>query len=202
MRSWVITGGIATGKSALASTLKRVCGPAIEHFSCDDSARRLWERPEIMEQVAGRLGKAVRESSGRHVDRHRVRDLVFADEKARKTLESILHPLILQELEAARRAAENSRRANVFVAEVPLYYEIGASIPADLVIVVAATRAVQRSRLMEHRKLDAATCDKMLDAQLPLETKIDKADMVVWNDGSPAILEAQALALLRDRWET
>ncbi len=155
-----------------------------------------------MEQVAQRLGKGVREPGGRVADRRRVRELVFADEKARRAVESIFHPLILQELEAARTAAEIERQANVFVAEVPLYYEIGASIPADLVIVVAATRLVQRNRLMEHRNVDATMCEKMLDAQLPLETKISKADVVVWNDGSPAVLEAQALALLRDRWVT
>lgn len=202
MKSWVITGGIATGKSAFASILRRACGPRMDHFSCDESTRRLWERDQLMEQVAQRLGKGVREPGGRVADRRRVRELVFADEKARRAVESIFHPLILQELEAARTAAEIERQANVFVAEVPLYYEIGASIPADLVIVVAATRLVQRNRLMEHRNVDATMCEKMLDAQLPLETKISKADVVVWNDGSPAVLEAQALALLRDRWVT
>ncbi len=200
MQSWIITGGLACGKSSLSKELLRIGGDAIAFFSCDEAAARLWGDPAILKLAAAEFGPAILHPDG-SVNRERLREIVFADPEARLALEAFLHPPILGELEAARSAAlQKSPQPKVFLAEVPLYHEIRPSVPADMVIVVAASRAVQRNRLMEHRGLDADTSEKMLDAQLPLEVKTGQADAVVWNDGSPAMLEAQALALVRDRW--
>lgn len=84
---------------------------------------------------------------------------------------------------------------NLFLAEVPLHYEIGATVSADFVIVVASSRSVQVRRMMEVRGLDEPTVHKFLDAQWPVEAKVERADIVIWNDGSPASLEAQVLTL-------
>jgi len=92
--------------------------------------------------------------------------------------------------DCARNAGEK-----VFVAEVPLHYEIGQVISADLVIVVAASRSVQVRRMMENRGLDEATAQAFLNAQWPIEAKVEKADVVIWNDGDPSALECQTLLL-------
>jgi dephospho-CoA kinase len=203
MKFWIVTGGAATGKSAFCDALVRAVGDdLICHFSCDDAAHELWADSEIVENIIAAFGSRIEgEAGSRTIDRKQVRDVVFAEPTMRERLEKILHPPIMRKLEEARTAAQKAGRAKVFLAEVPLYYEIEASLPADTVIVVAATRTVQRTRLMEHRHLGVATGEGLLNAQLPLEIKTNKADVVVWNDGSPAILEAQAFALLRDRWE-
>jgi dephospho-CoA kinase len=52
--------------------------------------------------------------------------------------------------------------------------------------------------LIDRRKLDAITAENLLKAQLPLNVKVNKADSVVWNDGSQTMLEAQALMILSD----
>ncbi|MFM7605674.1 MAG: dephospho-CoA kinase, partial [Prosthecobacter sp.] len=109
----------------------------------------------------------------------------------RSRLESILHPHVRQELEALRR----QREGNLLVAEVPLHYETGGVISADLVIVVAASRSVQVRRMMESRGLDEATTQAFLNAQWPIEAKVEKADGVIWNDGDPSALESQTLLL-------
>ena len=112
-----------------------------------------------------------------------------------------MHPLILATLESRLKKVETKGENKVFLAEVPLYYETRWSMPADTVIVVAATRTVQQTRLMGHRLLDAEIVEGMLSAQLPLELKVSKADVVVWNDGSQKMLESQALLLVRDYWK-
>ena len=147
------------------------------------------------------FGTIIADERTGEASRDRLRELVFSNETLRKRLEAIFHPLIYQELEASMRNARKAGIAKVFLAEVPLYHESAKSLPADKVIVVAATRTVQQARLMEHRNLDASTCERMLNAQLPIEKKTETADVVVWNDGSPAMLEAQALGLLRDQWQ-
>ncbi len=100
------------------------------------------------------------------------------------------------DLEGYRSRAGESG-AELFLAEVPLHYEIGSSVKADLVIVVAASRTVQARRLMERRGLDDAMIEKILRSQWPIEAKVEKADIVIWNDGDLAAFEAQVLTLAR-----
>ena len=196
MKTWIITGGIGCGKSAVLSLLQRQTGAAV--FSSDDEVRRLLDSPATLSALEREFGtEAVRqEGQERRVDRAWLRDRVFASEAARSRLEALLHPGVLAALEAARSRAGQAG-CNLFLAEVPLHYEIGGTVSADLVLVVASSRAVQVRRLMESRGLDEPIIEKMLRAQWPIEAKVDRADVVIWNDGCLAALEAQALTLTR-----
>jgi dephospho-CoA kinase len=198
MNSWVVTGGVGTGKSSFCEHLSKLGGAAVRFYSCDVQVRELLGSQAVGKAVVERLGRTAIDMETGAVDRRKVREIVFADSSKKKALEDILHPLVLEELEHQRQVAESIPETKVFVAEVPLYHEIGESVKTDKVIVVAASEAVQRSRLMENRQLDEPTTERMLDAQLPMTEKVSRADVVVWNDGSPAMLEAQALALLGD----
>ena len=197
----VVTGGVGCGKSAFADLVAKAAQGRVEHFSCDEAAHHLWERVEVRERIGDALRPFLPKSlRGEALDRRSVRELVFGDAEVKKRLEDVLHPLIFARLEDARRQAQKRPETKVFLAEVPLYYESRASLPADKVIVVAASRMVQRARLIEHRNLDASTCEAVLNSQLPLEVKTEKADVVIWNDGSLAAMEAQASILLKSIW--
>jgi dephospho-CoA kinase len=124
---------------------------------------------------------------------------VFIDPGLRSELEAILHPRVLVGLESQRAEMDASGK-ELFLAEVPLHYEIGETITADLVIVVAASRAMQVRRLMERRGLEEPIIEQILRSQWPIEAKVEKADVVIWNDGDEAALEAQVLTLLRQHW--
>jgi len=91
--------------------------------------------------------------------------------------------------------------AELFLAEVPLHYEIGITVTADLIIVVAASQTVQVRRLMERRGLEEPIIGQMLRSQWPIEAKVERADVVIWNDGDTAALEAQMLTLARPYWQ-
>jgi dephospho-CoA kinase len=120
--------------------------------------------------------------------------VVLPEAGLRAELEAILHPHVLAALESSRSEALQAG-VKVFLAEVPLHYEIGATVSADLVIVVASSPSVQVRRMMETRGLDEHTVQKFLQAQWPIEAKVERADAVIWNDGSLASLEAQVLTL-------
>jgi dephospho-CoA kinase len=199
MKSWVVTGGVGTGKSSFCKMLANFAGAKMATFSCDEFSRQLLNEKGISTKVIQVLGHEIVDPATAAIDRQRLRDLVFLSDEKRRELEAILHPGVLSEIERQRLEVESAGVAKVFVAEVPLYYEIGMSVKADMAIVVAATEAVQRRRLMEHRQLDEPTIGRMLDAQLPMAEKTGRADVVVWNDGSPAMLEAQAFGLLAEK---
>ena len=173
-------------------------GCAVEVFSSDEAARSVMEEPAIQALLVSTFGESILETSGSisHVSRSKLRDLVFQDKTARDKLESIIHPGVLKALEKGRKQAREAR-AELFLAEVPLHYEIGASVKADLVIVVASSRTIQARRLMERRGLDDAIIEQILRSQWPIEPKVEKADMVIWNDGDLAAFEAQVLTLAR-----
>ena len=203
MNSWIVTGGIGCGKSSVTDLL---AGHLLKEkafvFSADRSAQALLDQPEILAKLKTQLGEAsVVNKEGREVaDREWLRTEVFANEARRQILEKILHPGVLRELESARDA-QSAAGANLFLAEVPLHYEIGGTVSADLIIVVAASPEVQKRRLMERRGLDESIIDKMLRAQWPIEAKVERANVVIWNDGDRSALEAQVLTLARQHWQ-
>ena len=198
MQTWLITGGVACGKSAALSLLARNLGPE-PPFCCDRAAAALLEDPQMLDRLSRRFGASVLQcgAEGRAVlDRIALRELVFGDPQARLWLEQQTHPLVLAALESARLRAASDPSQQVFLAEVPLYYEIGACVPADLVIVVASSPTVQIRRLMEQRGLNESTSHRILRSQLPIADKVAHADVVLWNDGIPQALEAQINTLL------
>lgn len=197
MKTWIVTGGAATGKSSFSQLLVKIGGDQVRYFSCDEKAKSLWEVPSCVEEVKLLLGNEVLDERG-GLDRVKVREKVFNDPNLRVGLEQIFHPIILEALEAERAHLLEAGKTEVFLAEVPLHYEIQESVKADTVIVVATSQTVQVARLIDRRKLDAITAENLLKAQLPLNVKVNKADSVVWNDGSQTMLEAQALMILSD----
>ena len=197
MKTWIVTGGAATGKSSFSQLLVKIGGDQVRYFSCDEKAKSLWEVADCVEKVKLLLGNEVLDERG-DLDRVKVREKVFNDPNLRVGLEQIFHPIILDALEAERAHLLEAGKTKVFLAEVPLHYEIHESVKADTVIVVATSQTVQVARLIDRRKLDAITAENLLKAQLPLNVKVNKADSVVWNDGSQTMLEAQALMILSD----
>jgi dephospho-CoA kinase len=166
-------------------------------FSSDKAVAELYESNTFMRKLNECFGQEALQTDElgtTRVDRRWLRKMVLPDFSMRSKLDSLVHGYVLQALEVARTMAKQ-QDAKVFVAEVPLHYEIGGVISADLVIVVAASRSVQVRRMMENRRLDEATTQAFLDAQLPIETKVEKADVVIWNDGDSSALESQTLLL-------
>lgn len=195
MRLWIVTGGIGTGKSSYARCLRDLADTAaVRLFSADQAVHEAYRDPSIAVKIAAIAGIAtIPEDSGGF--RAQVRDSLRRCPSLRSSLEGILHPLVWSRCAAAIQKAK-AEGVKVLVAEVPLYYETGAALAADRVIVVAASRATQLHRLQVKRSLDERASQDMLAMQWPLEDKIERADQVVWNDGCLDALESQATLLL------
>ena len=189
MRVMALTGGIASGKSTVCRLLCEWL-PAIAIFDCDEAVHRLLEAdPAVAEIIAITFGDQALDSAGR-IDRHFLRGRVFADEEARLKLESILHPRVRQEcLDSLERAA--TRGAELFVADVPLFFEKGFDFGQDQVLVVASSRSTQIQRLRARSGFDDPLIESILAAQLPIQEKMSRADVVFWNEGPPAVLRSQ-----------
>lgn len=188
-----LTGGIASGKSAVAD---RFVALGIELIDADVVARELVE-PGLpaLEELVTAFGADVLTADGR-LDRPAMRRRVFADDAARQRLEAILHPRIRAEL---RRRAGEVRSAYGMIA-VPLLVESGPHYGwVDRVLVVDVPRAVQHARLVARDGVDAALADAMLDAQASREQRLAIADDVIANSGTLADLD-RAVAAMHARY--
>ncbi len=182
-----LTGGIASGKSAVAQQLA-ARGAAI--VDADLIARQVVEpgQPALAELVA-RFGVAILAPDGT-LDRKRLGAIVFADSRARADLQRITHPRIAAA--SATAIARYARAgAQVVFYEAALLVENRTHLGFAGLLVVAASPAVQRARIVARDGLTGAEADARIAAQAPLADKLAAATWVVQNDGDREHLHAQ-----------
>ncbi|MCC7518135.1 MAG: dephospho-CoA kinase [Verrucomicrobiae bacterium] len=170
-----LTGGIATGKSRVARWFTDRGWTTI----CADEIVHEFYRPgqPVAAAVTKEFGAEVLAADG-SVDRARLGRIVFGDRARLARLNALVHPPV-REAWRARAAAVEGRPVMVIV---PLAYEAEAAEEFARVWVVACSARTQKARL-EERGLNREDVAKRVAAQLPLQTKMDRADRVVWNDG-------------------
>ncbi len=194
MRLVGLTGGIASGKSTFAAAL-RALGAAV--IDADELARRVVRSgTPALAEIARVFGPEVLTPDG-ELDRRRMAALVFADPAARGRLEAITHPAIRAARREELRRLSDEGRDLVFY-EAPLLYEVGLEEEVDCVVLVYAPPEVQERRLQARDGLGAAEARVRLAAQMSIEEKAARADVLVENQGDPAALTAKAAALLAD----
>jgi transcription termination factor Rho len=189
MQVMALTGGIASGKSTVGRFLREFV-PSVVIFDCDAAVHRMLESDaEVSAVIAQDFGAEALDAQGR-IDRHFLRGRVFADDAARLRLEAILHPRVKEECLASMQEAA-TRGAELFVADVPLFFEKGFDIGPCRVLLVASSRATQIQRLKARGGFEDSLIESILAAQLPVQEKIALADVVFWNEGPQAVIRAQ-----------
>jgi dephospho-CoA kinase len=125
------------------------------------------------------------------VDRRRLAGVVFSDEAALTRLEAILHPRV----RAAWKAAIGQPGAKEAVVEIPLLFEKGLEKEFDFTVCVACDPNVQAERLAL-RGFSPQEASRRMARQLPLAQKMERADFVLTNNGSPDFLREQVTRLV------
>ena len=191
MRLIGVTGGIATGKTTVDRMLAAHGATVID---ADELAREVVRPGEpALEEVAARFGRDLIRPDG-SLDRTRLGRLVFADPDARRDLERITHPRII-ELTGARVATALAGPAPLVVVDIPLLMENAREAMFEGVLLVYAPAEAQVERLRERNGLDEAAALQRLAAQLPIDEKRGRATWIIDNSGS---LDATSQAV--DHW--
>ena len=191
MPTIAITGGVASGKSTFTAALRDSLHT--EAFDTDACARQLLEAdPDALAALRDAFGPGAFDASGQRVDRPALRKLVFADPAARRALEAIVHPRVRARWRGWLEERLQKSPDTIWLVEIPLLYETGAAEFFDEVIVVGCSLATQMRRLTGPRGLPEETARQIIASQWELAEKIRLCDHLIWNDGSPARLQAQA----------
>lgn len=186
-----LTGGIASGKSALQQAFERLGAVVAD---ADRIAREVVEpgQPALAE-IAARFGGGTLDGDGK-LDRAALRKRIFDDAQAKRDLEAILHPRIRAELQRQCRDAKGAYS----IASIPLLTEGGAreAYPwLDRILVVDVPVDVQRQRVMARDGIDASLADRMIAAQATRAQRLAIADDVVVNDAGLEELQRVAREL-------
>jgi dephospho-CoA kinase len=183
-----LTGGLGAGKSTVASLLAEQGAVIID---ADAIAREVVRAGTPgFDAVVARFGRDAVGADG-ELDRTRLAEIVFADDRARDDLNGIVHPLVAQR--SAELMAEVPGGA-VVVYDVPLLVESGLAGGFDVVVVVEADLATRLGRL-EERGLPVAEAKARIATQATDQQRRAVADELLRNDGSKDELADQVRAL-------
>ena len=173
-----LTGGVASGKSTVAAILESLGAVVVD---ADQLAREV-VRPGTpgLAAVLEAFGPDLLAGDG-SLDRPALGKVVFSDERARRRLEGILHPLI------RARAAEIEAEAGpdaVVVHDIPLLAETGQAAGFDAVLVVDVPVPTQIERMVADRGMSREDAEARVAAQASREDRLAVATYVVDNTGT------------------
>ena len=189
-----LTGGIGSGKTKVSDRLGEQGAAIID----TDRLAHVLTAPggEALEAIAEAFGPEVFLADGR-LDRASLRRRVFADPRARRQLEAILHPRIRALMEERLSRV----RAPYAVLVIPLLFETGQQDCADRILVVDLPESFQIARVRARSGLDEDEIRRILASQVTRERRRAGADDLIDNRGTLEQLFAQTDALHRRYWE-
>jgi dephospho-CoA kinase len=181
-----LTGGIGSGKSAVADLL---VGRGAVLIDADQVARDVvTPGGPAYQPLIDRFGPGIVASDGL-IDRPALAAVAFADDAARADLNAITHPAIgVAMIEALEAFAETDE---IVVLAIPLLTALHReTMKLDKVVVVDCPADIALERLLSQRKMERADAEARIRAQISREERKENADYVLDNSGDRAALEA------------
>jgi len=172
-----ITGGIGSGKSAVASELTRLGFPIL---AADEIAKAISDSdPVVRRQLIRLLGKEAYRSNGR-MNRLIVARRIFTNKRLKRKVERVIHPRVLREVDRRLRAL-GRRGCRLAFVEAALIYESGMDRKLSAVIVVDAPASLRLKRVTGRDKASAAEIRRRMAGQMDPQEMRRRADIVLEN---------------------
>lgn len=172
-----LTGGIASGKSAVAARFSDLGVPVLD---ADQVSRDVVvPGSAALTEISGHFGPGFLSATG-ELDRRKMREHVFSDAPARQALEAILHPRIFEAL----RLWRDAQQAPYCILSVAILLESRMKTLMDRVLVVDTPVETQQARLIQRDGIPQQLALSMIAAQITREARLAAADDVIRNDGS------------------
>ena len=188
-----LTGGIATGKSTVASLMalngmRVIDADAISHKILDSSSA--WVSETFGEEYVGNS----------KVDRTSLGNMIFSNAEAKKTLEDFLHPKIRAEIE--KQSIKQDGFKFPYLIDIPLFFENGAYNIKDSVVVYTP-QDIQLERFMKRNGYSEEESLKRVASQMPIDEKREKATWVIDNSKKLKHLQQECedfVAIIKDKY--
>jgi dephospho-CoA kinase len=171
-----LTGGISSGKSVVAEVLKEL-GCYIHH--ADKIAHDLMEpKKSAWKKIVAHFGKIIL-NEDKTINRSRLGKIIFSDEKERRFLNDLIHPLVLKKKKDVISRLEKEGHYNIFISEAALTIEAGFADFFDKIIMTYCKKEVQEKRLMERDGISRKQTMKIIKSQMHPQEKLKYADYII-----------------------
>ena len=181
-----ITGGIGSGKTEVARIFRSL-GARVLY--ADIIARDLINtRAEIKKKIRKDFGEAAFNPDGT-LNRKHIAKLVFCNSTLKETLDHIVHPYVLWEIEEEIARFKERGDEQIIAVEAALHYESGAERLFDYMIVVDAGEGERIERLMKRDAISRSEIVQRMKSQMSSKEKAERSDFVIRNRGDLKTLE-------------
>ena len=174
-----ITGGIASGKSTVTEFLRR---QGYQVIDADQVVHELQEPGgRLYQALLSTFGSSILQEDGR-LDRPKLGAMIFGNPELLEQSSQIQNRIIREEL--AGRRGLLAETEDIFFMDLPLLFELQYEDWFDQIWLVDVTEETQLSRLMTRNALSQEEAEKRIAAQLSLQEKRKRADVLIDNNGS------------------
>jgi dephospho-CoA kinase len=180
-----ITGSIGTGKSIIANSFKN---HGFVVINADLLYHQLLDKNKELKEAIKKEFKTL--------DRSRLRKIVFNDKLKLRKLNKITHPIILRTINEKLKRLDVLKNKVDIVIEAPLLFETGLDAKVEKIIVVKCDEKLQIDRAIEGGKYTKEEVISIIQYQIPIKEKLEKADYIIDNSGSIEETEKQIIKIL------
>ena len=175
-----LTGSIAVGKSFVCDVFRELGCYVLD---ADRVARDVVRKGTVgLDLIVSEFGDELLTADG-ELDRPKMASIVFADEKCRLLLNSIVHPLVFEEQDRWLREAEMAQPDGIAIVDAALMIESGGYRRFEKLIVVWCEPDIQFERLIKRDALSETDARKRIASQMPQEEKKRFADFLIDTSG-------------------
>ena len=181
-----ITGGIASGKSTVTEFLRR---QGYQVIDADQVVHELQESGgRLYQALVSAFGPAILQEDGR-LNRPKLGAMIFGNPELLAQSSQIQNQIIREELAGRRDLL--AEKEDIFFMDLPLLFELGYESWFDQIWLVDVTEETQLSRLMTRNALSQKEAEKRIAAQLSLQEKRNRADVLIDNNGPLELTQEQ-----------
>ena len=187
-----ITGGIATGKTAVSNILQEM---GFDIIDMDIISREVIKLPEIIKMLTEEFGIDILTDGS--VDRKKLRETVFNDKEKVDKIDDIMHPAIIK-ISQEKIEKLKGMKKKLIVVVIPLLFEVHLEYLADKILLVAASREKQTERIIKRDNTNKTDAENIINSQMSLDEKRLKSDYIIENNGSLSELREKVLEFLNN----
>ncbi len=185
-----ITGNIGSGKSTFSSFLAE---KGYKVINADEVSKKILSSDkEVRKKVISEFGK--QSFSGDKINTEYIAEKVFPDKKKLQILNSILHPLVIKNIEQAFKELHLDN--DIIFCETALLFEAKMKKMFDYTVLITADFEVRESRFLKGKGNVSEQFNKRNKNQIKDENKIERSDFVFYNNGTKKDLERKSEILL------
>lgn len=190
-----LTGGIATGKSTVASILRKAGAVVID---ADEIARNMVRKGlPAWKEIVEHFGKQVLSSEG-EIDRKALGDIIFNNAAEKEVLNNIVHPKVFEELDRRMSTIKKHTPDATVILDIPLLIEAGLHKILPDVIVVYTPQDIQLERLTKRDHLSREDAMARINSQMSIEKKREIANIIIDNSSNIEKTRVKTLKVLND----